>query len=328
MDAQAKKKALYRAKLKAQKVEKRIESPLVRYNESDQPVCRVCDIVLKSESSWQAHQVSAKHREAVNNIKANAAAAAQVNSVKPEPSTQLRQLKPGRSVESSINRPEQSTTRPSSALPSDFFDKQETRRQKNGIDDAKSSVLELKKKVLSSSQAQVMDAIDMDNKKDGVTTVDTTTDDIQPSSEDARTQKSLVGPETKQAKGALPEGFFDDKNADLRARGITIVKPDIKDEYKEFEKAILGDLQEVDNRLEEEEYDAAEMIEEAETVEQRTYRERVERLKRKKMELKSARSANRSKATQVVTKEFNHSESSSDDDSDDNFTVDWRAKHL
>ncbi|KAI3690300.1 hypothetical protein L2E82_48280 [Cichorium intybus] len=63
MDAQAKKKALYRAKLKAQKQGKRIDSPLVRYNESDQPVCRVCDIVLKSDSAWSAHQISAKHRE-------------------------------------------------------------------------------------------------------------------------------------------------------------------------------------------------------------------------------------------------------------------------
>lgn len=32
MDAQAKKKALYRAKLKAQKQDKRIDSPLVRYS--------------------------------------------------------------------------------------------------------------------------------------------------------------------------------------------------------------------------------------------------------------------------------------------------------
>ena len=62
MDAQAKKKAAFRAKL-AQKKEKRIDSPLVRYNEFNQPVCRVCDVVLKSESIWDAHQISRKHRE-------------------------------------------------------------------------------------------------------------------------------------------------------------------------------------------------------------------------------------------------------------------------
>lgn len=37
-----------------------------------------------------------------------------------------------------------------------------------------------------------------------------------------------TGLESKQVKGALPEGFFDDKDADLRARGITPVKPDVK----------------------------------------------------------------------------------------------------
>lgn len=36
------------------------------------------------------------------------------------------------------------------------------------------------------------------------------------------------GSEGKQIKGALPEGFFDDKEADLRAHGIKLLKPDVK----------------------------------------------------------------------------------------------------
>lgn len=40
--------------------------------------------------------------------------------------------------------------------------------------------------------------------------------------------KAATGLEAKQVKGALPQGFFDDKDADLLARGITPVKPDIK----------------------------------------------------------------------------------------------------
>ncbi|CAK9168619.1 unnamed protein product [Ilex paraguariensis] len=88
------------------------------------------------------------------------------------------------------------------------------------------------------------------------------------------------------------------------------------------------DLQEVDNRLEEEEFDAAETIEEAESVEQGAYKERVERLKRKKMELKAARSATHSRGTRVLGKESSTDESSSDDISEENFAVDWRAKHL
>ena len=40
--------------------------------------------------------------------------------------------------------------------------------------------------------------------------------------------KKLDGLESKQVKGALPEGFFDNKDADLRARGIEPIKVDIK----------------------------------------------------------------------------------------------------
>lgn len=42
------------------------------------------------------------------------------------------------------------------------------------------------------------------------------------------TPTEITGSETKQLKGALPEGFFDDKEADMLARGIKPVKPDVK----------------------------------------------------------------------------------------------------
>ncbi|KAL6219640.1 hypothetical protein ACLB2K_007399 [Fragaria x ananassa] len=101
------------------------------------------------------------------------------------------------------------------------------------------------------------------------------------------------------------------------------------DEYKEFEKLIQEDLKEVDNRLEEEEIDAAEMIEEAESVEQKTYREKVKLMRKKRMELKAANVAKRRKASDFVKKEeLSHEESSSDGDSGENFAVDWRAQHL
>ena len=60
----------------------------------------------------------------------------------------------------------------------------------------------------------------------------------------------------------------------------------------------------------------------------RIFRERVEMLKKKRLELKSAKSAKRSKPSEAVTKESRHEESSSDDESGENFAVDWRAQHL
>ncbi|PSS21450.1 Zinc finger protein [Actinidia chinensis var. chinensis] len=335
MDAQARKKALFRAKLNANKLEKRIESPLVRYNELDQPVCRVCDVVLKSESLWPAHQASRKHHEAINKVKANAAGQTRVNNVKavfpaelskrkPEPSTELRDSK----SEASVELPKSQT---SSMLPPDFFDKNETKRQKTGMDGPELENPNPLKKPGGSAQTQMEEPSNSASKVNALSSaevIEAKTNEIQRERGHIQTSKLIVGSETKQAKGALPEGFFDDKDADLRARGITPVKLDVKDEYKEFEKLIQEDLQEVDNRLEEEEIDAAEMIEEAESVEQKTYWERVEMLKKKKMELKAARSSTDGRGPQAIGKGSNHEESSSDDDSDENFTVDWRAKHL
>lgn len=50
----------------------------------------------------------------------------------------------------------------------------------------------------------------------------------QATKEIRQTSDKTTDAEVKQAKGALPEGFFDNKEADLRARGIKPVKPDVK----------------------------------------------------------------------------------------------------
>ncbi|KAK9272381.1 hypothetical protein L1049_002752 [Liquidambar formosana] len=337
MDAQAKKRALYRAKLEAhkQKQDKRIDSPLVRYNEFDQPVCRVCDIVLKSESLWNAHQASRKHREAIDNFKANAAGLTRVSNAKPESHTELPRPKSENSMELHNADLEPSTELPkhhsSSMLPPDFFDNHEMKRQKVGVDVVKLVDRDSYKKKGGSAQTQVMDSFSSEDKVDVLSSgniVQTNIVEIQPDRELTEKSTKIVGSESKKVKGALPEGFFDNKDADLRARGIKPIKLDVKDEYKEFEKLIKEDLQEVDDRLEEEEVDAAEMIEEAESLEQKTYREKVEMLKKKKMELKATRSVTHTRGPEVSSKESSHEESSSDDDSDENFTVDWRAQHL
>ena len=51
-------------------------------------------------------------------------------------------------------------------------------------------------------------------------------------------------------------------------------------------------------------------------------------LKKKKLELQVARSVKHRKESEGVAKESSHEESSSDDDSDENFAVDWRAQRL
>ncbi|CAA0813498.1 zinc ion binding [Striga hermonthica] len=301
----AQKKA-FRAKLNAKKQEKqRIDSPLVRYNEHDQPVCRVCDVVIKSESNWPAHQVSRKHHEAIEKLKATAAAQNRPTVSKCESAKQFPKAK----LESSrdlIEKPEPLPAvraHQSSTLPQDFFDNPDKKRQKNGM---------------SSELANYISFT--------APSVETRNPHIQ-TSMDPTPLPSTSNVVAKEVKGALPAGFFDDKDADLRARGIKPVKPDAKDEYKEFEKLIQEDLQEVDNRLEEEEFVAAEVIEEEETVEQRAYIERVEMLRRKKLEFKASKSSAAVKDAEVTSK-IPSREASSSDDEDDDIKVDWRSKRL
>ncbi|KAK4278047.1 hypothetical protein QN277_015946 [Acacia crassicarpa] len=330
MDAQAQKKAFFRAKLNAHKKEKRIESPLVRYNEFDQPVCRVCDVVLKHESNWDAHQISRKHREAINNLKANAAGLAQQSHAKPVTDTMLPRPKPEHASEAQSKMPShsQESRKPpsSSVLPPDFFDNNDARKPRSEKDSIRLVDPDSNKRIVTSTQSQ---ALNSEKLNGGLHSNNAAQPKgSQEAMETRQTSSTPADTGAKQVKGVLPEGFFDNKDADLRARGIKPVKPDVKDEYKEFEKLIQGDLQEVDDRFEEEEIDAAEMIEEAETVEQRNNRERVETLRKRRLELKAAKDAKRGKTSEVVMESKHEEEPSSDDDSDDDFAVDWRAQHM
>lgn len=62
----------------------------------------------------------------------------------------------------------------------------------------------------------------------------------------------------------------------------------------------------------------------------RTYRSRVEELKRKKMELAAARSSRTNKLSEVSgpKAEQDGSSSEDEDEDDESFSVDWRAQHL
>ncbi|KAM6562880.1 hypothetical protein CsatB_022878 [Cannabis sativa] len=359
MDYKAKRKSSFRDRLNDQKKVKRIVSALVRYNDNNQPICKVCDVVLKSESFWDVHQVSRKHHEAMSKFKASAAALNAGNQGKPESRKELPKSKHEIFEELQSSRSENSiaSTRPqlSSGLPPNFFDNNDSQNPNTstGPEHARAST---KSQLSSGLPPNFFDDSDLqkantstqpDNSRvstkpqlssglppnffddsDSQMAITGTKTDIMTPAKGLTQTSQITGSEAKQVKGALPEGFFDNKEADLLARGIKPVKPDVKDEYKEFEKLIQDDLQEVDNRMEEDEIDAAEMIEEAESVEQKTYREKVELLRKKKMELKADRSAKRSKGTEGVSARPKLEESSSDDDSDENFAVDWRAQHL
>ncbi|XP_062231757.1 protein ABA AND ROS SENSITIVE 1-like [Phragmites australis] len=358
-------KAIFRAKLREtkEKQQKRIDPSLVRYNEYDQPICRVCNTTLKSEALWPAHQVSRKHHEAKAAAAAKAAAGAgsrgsnakQEQPVEPqkEKSSTLptsffdnqgtkRQSDDagpeGRSVqlevlvmqpktkEASTNRPpvrlgqmakkgSQTNTNVKGILPGNFFDHEE--------DDAPApkELTSTSGNTSSSNHMQVKGVPDgfFDNNKNG--------NDMHPS-EPSSLSKEAKSAGTAQVKGSLPEGFFDNKDADLRARGIQPQKVDMNDSYKEFEKEIQEDLQEVDDRLEEEEIDAAAERQEYLTLEQQEYRQRVDMLKKQLIESKAARTAKANSKPIGMDTESSSDSSSDEEDDNTDFAVDWRAQHL
>lgn len=59
----------------------------------------------------------------------------------------------------------------------------------------------------------------------------------------------------------------------------------------------------------------------------RVYRERVEMLKQKQLELKAARFGGQ-KAARVAKDSSDEASSSDEEDDGQNFAVDWRAKHF
>ncbi|RZC61411.1 hypothetical protein C5167_023164 [Papaver somniferum] len=350
-------KALYRSKLKeaALKRDKRIDSALVRYNESDQPVCRVCEVVLKSESQWAAHQASRKHhdcdkRRSYSHRQLRISGLPQLQNpchrqgllLKPvlQPLCQkvflIRMTRKDkklltncyimglgtesphfREVDTEGRREIKAGKR---TLPKGFFDKKDGETSGH----VGSEVKPLKKALPENFFDNKDDADTMKGDPE-IVHRGSHTDGFSGKTDNVHAKRKMGDADVKQVKGALPMGFFDDKEADLRAHGIQPVKVDPEDKLKEFEKSIQEDVHEVDERMVEEEIDAAEIREGEESLAQKEYRERVEKLKKKQLELKAAR-LDRPKASGVDKSSSDEDIEESSSDSDDDDVLDWRKQ--
>jgi len=71
---------LMRSAMAQKKQDKKINSPLVRYNTLGQPVCRVCEVTVKDEALWEAHLASKQHKQTVEALKKQKEAAQNTNS--------------------------------------------------------------------------------------------------------------------------------------------------------------------------------------------------------------------------------------------------------
>ncbi|CAI7916080.1 unnamed protein product, partial [Closterium sp. NIES-53] len=332
----------------AQKTEKRIDSPLVRYNELGQAVCRVCTTVIKSESLWAAHLVSKQHKESTERLKQRAKAAAPpataaATSAASRPTAAATPAAPGG------GRPAAASA--AGALPSDFFDSASAaKRPRHDVPSATpaaaasvpanppaATTLAVRQSsgapastpaapaVCATAPASAASAAPPSTTGlpadffdapappappappaaapaapsapaaaapsspatpatpaapasasalppdffDGPSTA-TAAAAAAPSAPPAPAAaaakggkggggagKGAVGREGGAGQGVLPEGFFDSKEADHRARGVEYKKPDAEEELRAFERSIKGDMEHIDERQEEEEREAA-----------------------------------------------------------------------
>lgn len=142
---------------------------------------------------------------------------------------------------------------------------------------------------------------------------------------------------------ALPEGFFADKTADAKARGVKL--PDAKDkeaEFQKFTKLIEEELKDAAQVEEEEAADAAADREEREAFEQSLLMRRVEELKQRKLKRDVADDdspriapvlpvavppAKRMRVVDALALAAKDDDDS-DDDSAEEEVLDWRAKKM
>ncbi|MCO5571659.1 hypothetical protein L7F22_025406 [Adiantum nelumboides] len=402
MDA-AKKKAFFKSRMReaAQKREKRIESPLVRYDDLGQPVCRVCNVAVKSESLWPAHLASRLHKEAADRLKTQAKEA----TVAPGTGRQLNSTEATTTKETPVTGQLNATLttkagpRVSSSLPDDFWDQPQAKRASTArvfsqwfycwsfrrhrlalhlqsvpaVADfgnpnfgvavsgevfggsavcaqlvivplpeclavailylyalsrpASVSVKDTEVEDRISEELASIDAISKNN-AEPLKLLSTADVQVHQPGESGALSKEGV-------QNSLPEGFFDNVEADFRARGLEPPKYNIQNEWKDFEKSIRDDLQEMDLRLEEEEFDAAEDREQLESLQQRELLDRVEKLKKNKHEKVEtaeiseviAKVASR-KPFMNVNLSLNEDSSSDGDSENENALLDWRAKQF
>ncbi|KAK9823551.1 hypothetical protein WJX72_003665 [[Myrmecia] bisecta] len=151
---------------------------------------------------------------------------------------------------------------------------------------------------------------------------------------------------------ALPQGFFEDKDADAKARGVPLPKKkDPKEEFQDFMKDISADIRQADELEAEEAAAAALDRAEREAFEQRMRLQRIEELRHKQSKPHAHANGDsqdgpnpqppgasvsdgsrvgqkRKRAMDVLEPDADEEEDDEDDEINEDIMLDWRAKTL
>ncbi|KAE8597559.1 hypothetical protein XENTR_v10016510 [Xenopus tropicalis] len=250
---------LMKAKQRRSCSKKRIESPLAKYNSLGHLLCVVCNIQIKSELLWPAHILGKQHKEKVAELKGSKA-----NISSPSNKVQLHHImkrkgsEPENQESKRIKGTEDQPTALKTKLPEGFFETEETSSAKHAAEKAPS----LKLLAGDYEDDDEVEGEEYENVNEASTSLQKPAEIPLPpptSSADrlpadffeskmplvshsgsvlkADIQEKIVERKDNTAE-ALPEGFFDDPEADAKVRKVDAPKDQMDKEWEEFQKEI------------------------------------------------------------------------------------------
>ncbi|XP_043467992.1 zinc finger protein 830 [Leptopilina heterotoma] len=187
-------------------VQKKIESPLAKYNSLGQLTCIICKITVNNEAAWPIHINSKKHKENIENAKQQLEKAKSTVSGQKRSSSTLHESQPVKKVKGILKNSSPSS-QTKSQLPADFFDN----KPPSGKNDSTKSKSKASKATTNVESSEII-TNDEESENDNQTKV-------------------------KDNSSVLPEGFFDDPILDARVRNVEYKDP-IEEEWEKFKKEI------------------------------------------------------------------------------------------
>ena len=271
--------------------QKRIESPLAKYNSIGQLTCIICNLVVKSENLWNTHLNSKIHLENKTKLKTQLTKA-------PTPSTKAKGADSAENTKNVFKRPASEDTpaaKSSGSVSSPSIVDANAKKQK--LD----AVVDKKANTSSAPPETKMDT------NDTVTNVDVV--------DHAKTQPDVkINPLLETAPStALPEGFFDDPDMDDKVRGVSRAE-NLEAEYEEFKKIMQTEEHKSDQIIEQDDI-IRDVDRELEEVDELIGRwSKIEDLHNKR---EAILAANKKKSAGITKGQIVNHESDSDDDGSD-----------
>ncbi|XP_076655649.1 zinc finger protein 830 isoform X1 [Halictus rubicundus] len=260
------------------------------YTDAGQLMCILCKAAVRSETVWPVHLNSKSHKENIElakKTKLEAATKSATHTFK-RPVSPSQESSANKKVRGILKNPLPQSVQIASSLPPDFFDNP---KQSNGSAPTNASVTTHKS----------------ENK-------DTANDKDMKHTEAEEEKEKDKNKDTNQT--VLPEGFFDDPVLDAKVRNVEYKNP-IEEEWEKFQKEIKEETAQSAQIIADDQEEATTERQLDEIEEQIRHWSRVMDLVKRKEQVQATDRKQKNTDEDV----------SSDDESDFDEFLDWRAKN-